>query len=144
MAKRSKKDDHDDVSATPAEGPGHHGGDASLVLSISLLIGGVVSYPAMSAAAEGTGDLMKALTLFLAVTLVASIGVGINVMLFRSFSRDDDEAAEHDADTTAAGESAAAIADPGNRFAIEHELSDQVDAIDDALAATDALVHERP
>jgi hypothetical protein len=145
MAKRGKGDAADHAPEPPGE---RRGGDLSLVLPLSLLAGGLVSYPSLSAAAGSADELMKAVTLFLAASLVAMVGIGINVLLFRSFLAKSSRSATSDPTGRTPGGAGAQDGEgseeggPVPTLAIERELDNQAGDIDQALAATDALVHE--
>jgi hypothetical protein len=138
-----KKKGKAEAAATGAEDRGM--GGFSLVLPLSLLAGGLVAYPALSAAAEGTGDLVRAVTLFLVATLVAMIGLGIVALLFNSFlaSHIEAEVAARDQarEAAAAATGGGGESGPLPTLAI-HELDHQAQDIGDALAATDALLHQ--
>jgi hypothetical protein len=164
MAKKSKKTKQDE-QAVPTEHlmvveEGTDDGLAatalSFVLPVSLLAGGLVAYSSLSDAAEGKGDLMGAITLFLLASLVAMVGFGIVALLFVSFSGSDDEA-DADADADETGESddwtvrsggARPRSDtlegdgPVPTVALAPEPDMHGDAIDTALAPTDALIND--
>jgi hypothetical protein len=142
VAKDKKKGD-----AAAPEGADPGLGGFSLVLPLSLLAGGVASYQAMSAAADGTGDLFSAVTLFLVASLVAMIGLGFVALLFNSFlaAHVEAEVAERDQEReqAAANELRADQGGPLPTLAIQ-ELDHQAQDIGDALAATGNLLHDDP
>jgi hypothetical protein len=145
VRKRSKAD-ADETAADPADGQGRAG--LGVVPPLSLLAGGLATYPSLSAAAEGRGDLLEALALFLTASLVAMVGFGIVALTIRSGLAQEPDGDDGGADR--AGATAATGAEPGARaaetgplpLALGDELDDQPAEIDQALAATDALLHE--
>jgi hypothetical protein len=135
----------------------HDGGLAatalSLVLPVSLLAGGLVAYQSLSDAAEGKGDLMGAITLFLVASLVAMIGFGIVALLFVSFAASDEDGDGGDGDPAGADDRAVRSAGrprsdalagdgPVPTVALAPEPDMHSDAIDTALAPTDALIND--
>jgi hypothetical protein len=128
---------------THADGP-----DFSLVLPLSLLAGGVAAYPSLSAVAEGEGDFMGAVVLFLGATLLATIGFAIVAVLFHSYSsaaQTGDEDGDGDELTDQSVRSAERDGDgdgPVPTVALNPPPDPLADAIDTALAPTDALVHD--
>jgi hypothetical protein len=134
---------HPDPEIEPAGD--HDGPDFSLVLPLSLLAGGLAAYPSLSAAADGQGDFMAAVILFLGATLLATFGFGVVAVLFHSFSSGgDDEDAPDDGDqTVSTGPGYPAETDgPVPTVALNPPHDARSDAIDTALAPTDALVHD--
>jgi hypothetical protein len=104
-------------SAEPDEGAERPEGraDLSIVTSLSLLMGGLASYPALQEMVEGRVGVIPTLTRFLAATLIALIGLGVIASLFRAFS-----AAHHEAEaekTRVAAETAAGLV-----AGLEHEV----------------------
>jgi hypothetical protein len=167
QAKRAKKAKKGEPAAPPEHRlvveDDHDGGLAatalSFVLPVSLLAGGLVAYQSLSDAAEGKGDLMGAITLFLVATLVAMIGFGIVALLFVSFAASGEDDHDGDADdgdsngftgsddraVRSAGRPRSDALDgdgPVPTVALAPEPDMHGDAIDTALAPTDALIHD--
>jgi hypothetical protein len=134
-------------AGAPEEGDLGLGG-FSLVLPLSLLAAGLVAYPALSAVADGTGDVMRAAVTFLIAATVATIGFGIVALLFNSFlaAHAAKEAADRPEELRGAGARRPAGAGDGAEatalptLAIE-EMGHQHAEIGDALAATESLLH---
>lgn len=111
------------------------------LLPLSLLAGGLASYPSLSSAATGEGDLLHAATLFLIATLAALVGLGVVAVVIRSVP------APHPEPAGGAGGGEDGRGDGGGSLpppAIAREIEGQSDDIDQALAPTDALVHQDP
>jgi hypothetical protein len=96
VGKRKQKDA--EVSPTVAPEPAHEASpDFSIVLSLSLLAGGVATWPALQEVMEGRATAVRAATLFLLSTLVALVGFGAVALLFHAFGEaadEDEESAE--------------------------------------------------
>jgi hypothetical protein len=103
--------------------------DLSIVLSLSLLAGGVATWPALQEVMEGRASPVRAATLFLLTTLVALVGFGIVALLFHSFTAAEEATAEETGDDAVGG--------------LEPIVSglDFDREIDAALAPTEGLVH---
>jgi hypothetical protein len=142
MGKRSPEDPA--PAPDEADEAGNRGADLGLVLSISLLAGGLASYPSLSAVAEGKGELMGAVTTFLAAMLVAMVGFGTVTMLFRSFSAAHHAGNAEKKQKAVDEKTAAATTDEGDPLPLvtTERLDNQAHDIDEALAATDHLLHE--
>jgi hypothetical protein len=126
----------------PGDGGGH-GADLGLVASLSLLAGGLASYPSLSAVADGKGDVLHAVTIFLTASLVAMVGLGLVALLFHSFTaaHGEREAATGGSGDGRVGAGDASPEGSGPLSTIGREMDDQAHEIDDALAPTDALLH---
>ena len=145
MAKRAPKN----PAPEPVSEPQEPGPDFSMVLPLSLLAGGLAAYPSLSAMADGEGDFMGAVTLFLGATLVATVGFAVVAWLFHLWSTGSAPAEGDETDGPEAAATDRSVRSDGRphdgpvpTVALNPPPDTRADAIDTALAPTDALLHE--